>query len=416
MRSWLGRASFAACGAAVAVGCGSSGSGSPFELGDSGTSTGDGSGSSGSGSSSGSASSSSGSSSGSLSDSGVADSTTGSSTSSGGSDATLDIAFPDSFFGPDASVGDTGAGQDSTTGEGGGDSCVSCSPAGVTCQGAVASDCSGGCLTITDCSTLTPAQTCANGFGCVVCEPGTGSCNGNTGTACNGSGTGTTTNVCDPQLGETCTAGTGQCGGDCANVGTSYIGCEYYAVTMANAELNQQVFFYSVSVSNTSTSQASIVITGPSYNQTFTLAAGAIQNYQLPWVNTVSCNGGTCNGNLPLSLPVTKTFVASAYHIKSTEPITVYQFNPYNYTIGGSFSYANDASLLIPVNAMTGNYQVAAWPSWHTPGFSGGVATCSTSTSSYQEPGNIAIVATTNGTSVTVASPAAIQAGAGLTA
>ena len=84
-------------------------------------------------------------------------------------------------------------------------------------------------------------------------------------------------------------------------------------------------------------------------------------------------NGGTCNGNLPINVPVTKTFAASAYHIKSTEPVTVYQFNPYETTrSAAAYSYTNDASLLIPVNAMTGNYQVAAWPSWHTLGFNSG--------------------------------------------
>ena len=302
------------------------------------------------------------------------------------------------------------------SGSGSGEAGPACSPSGVTCQGSVANDCSGGTLTTTDCSKLSPPETCANGYGCVVCTPGTGSCSGNTSTVCNSTGTGYTTTNCDPQLGESCNAATGLCTGDCASVGSSYIGCEYYAVTMANAELNQSVFFYSVSISNTTSNQATIVITGPSYNQTFTLAAGAIQNYELPWVDSVSCNGGTCNGNLPINVPVTKTFAASAYHIKSTEPVTVYQFNPYNYTLSGTYSYANDASLLIPVNAMTGNYQVAAWPSWHTPGFNSGGATCSTSSSSYEEPGNVTVVATANGTSVTVATTGAMQAGAGLTA
>ena len=45
-----------------------------------------------------------------------------------------------------------------------------------------------------------------------------------------------------------------------------------------------------------------------------------------------------------------------AYHIVTNEPVAVYQFNPRDYTIGGTYSYTNDASLLLPVNAMTQNY------------------------------------------------------------
>ncbi|HEY8086964.1 MAG TPA: hypothetical protein VIF09_03945, partial [Polyangiaceae bacterium] len=272
--------------------CGSSGGNSPFTLGDAGgTSSGGGHGdaasSSGASSSSGGASSSGG-----FGD----DATTGDATasSSGGtSDAALDISFPDSFFGPDGSSSSSGSSS-------GGDSGSICSPDGITCNGNTAEICNAGVLTTKNCATLTPAQTCSNGYGCVVCQPGTGTCSGNTGTACNSTGSGTVTNVCDPLQGETCDTATGQCDGDCASVGTSYIGCEYYAVTMANAEVDQTTFFFSVSISNTTTKSATITITGPSYNQTFTLAAGAIQDYQLPWVNAVSCNGGTCNGFLPL--------------------------------------------------------------------------------------------------------------------
>ena len=119
---------------------------------------------------------------------------------------------------------------------------------------------------------------------------------------------------------------------------------------MSNEELDQSVFFFSVSISNTSTKSATIIITGPSYNQTFTLAAGAIQNFQLPWVSAVSCPGGGCTGALP-PMPGTVLVAGGAYHIKSTEPVTVYQFNAYDYTLSGNYSFTNDASLLIPVNA-----------------------------------------------------------------
>jgi hypothetical protein len=291
-----------------------------------------------------------------------------------------------------------------------------CSPNGVTCSGSVEQICNNGTLTTNDCSKLNPPEQCANGYGCVVCIPGTGSCQGNVGTACNSTGTGTVTNNCDPQLGETCNAANGQCAGDCASVGSSYIGCEYYAVTMSNTEIDQSTFFYSVSISNTSSKSATIVITGPSYNQTFTLGAGAIQNYQLPWVSSVSCQGGSpCNGSA-FQTPTTALIAGGAYHIKSTEPITVYEFNAYDYQLNVScssdpngsppcHSYTNDASLLIPVNALTGNYRVAAGASW---GFSNGATT-------FQVPGVVTIIGTAAATKVTFAmAQGSIAPGAGL--
>lgn len=405
MRRWLRWASFAACGAAIAIGCGGSGGGGgTFNLGDSG-SQGDGS-SSGSASGSGSTSGSSGGSSGSFADSGGGDATTGSSTSSGGGvgDATLDIAFPDSFFGPDTTTSSDGSGgQDSTTGDGG----TPCSPDGVTCQGSVAQICSSGTLTTTDCSTLLPPHTCADGFGCVVCQPGTGTCNGNTGTACNSSGTATTTYVCDPLQAETCDTATGQCDGDCASLGASYIGCEYYAVTMSNPYLTQATFVFSVSIANTGASTATINIQGGALTtpMTGTIAAGAIQGFVLPWVPALSMSTATT------------IKAAGAYHIRSTEPVTVYQFNARDYCVpspsctttatGSTYSYTNDASLLLPVNAMTGNYRLAGAPTWTAIALTGGG----------QTPGTVVVVGTASGTQVTIAPPGSpFLAGAGIAA
>ena len=400
VRKWLHWAWLGACAAAVGVGCGSSGGSSqgfaPTDDGGSSTSSGSSSGTSGSSSSS--SSSSSGTSSGD-------DATTSSSSSGGGPvDASLDIAFPDAFYGPDTGSGSSGGLQDA------GSDGPQCFPDGITCQNGVAYTCKNGVQTTQSCG----GSQCVNGFGCIVCQPGTGSCSGNVGTACNASGTGYVTNDCDPLQGESCNQTNGQCTGDCASVGESYIGCEYYAVTMSNEELDQTVFPFSVSISNTTSKTATITITGPSYNQQFTLAAGAIQNYQLPWVSSLSCQGGTCNGTALLT-PKTVLVAGGAYHIRSTEPVTVYEFNSYDYQLNVScgsdpngsppcHSYTNDASLLIPVNAMTGNYRVLAGATW---GFNNG--------GSIQVPGNAVIVGTANGTKVTFTmAKGSIQAGAGL--
>jgi hypothetical protein len=299
----------------------------------------------------------------------------------GVSDALLDISFPDGFTTPDSSADHTG--PDDTGGGG-------CGPDSITCTGSTAVKCSGGKETMTTCSGTTP--TCAAGFGCVVCDPGSGSCKGSTGTVCNSDGSGYTTNTCDSLLGLTCLGGV--CTGDCADIGESYIGCEYYAITMANDQLDQSIFPYYVVVANQGTSSATLTITGGALTTTDTVsvAAGAIQDIELPWVPALSMSQATTIAT------------AGAYHIKSTEPITAYQFNAKDYEVSGSYSYTNDASLLMPVNAMTGNYRVAAWPSWNFEGIE-------------NFAGTIAIVGTTAGTSVKITPPgSAFQAGAGLTA
>ena len=298
-------------------------------------------------------------------------------------DATLDIGFPDSFTVPDSS-----SGGDAAVDSGG------CSPNGISCNGAIANTCNNGTLTQTNCALQN--KLCANGFGCVTCMPGTGSCNGNTGTLCKSDGTGFVQNDCDPLLGLTCNAGV--CSGSCANIGQSYIGCEYYAVTSLNHLLNQTLFNFSVSISNTGPQAATVTITGPgNFNSSYGVASGAIVEVTLPWVPSLSCGVGPCNGGQPTT-PTTARVNGGAYRIRSTQPVTVYQFNARDYTKSGQFSYTNDASLLLPVNAMTGNYYVASHPSF------------------YLWPGLIDIVATQDNTSVTLAPSTNIAAGGGYAA
>ena len=55
---------------------------------------------------------------------------------------------------------------------------------------------------------------------------------------------------------------------------------------------------------------------------------------------------------------------AGAYHLRSNVPVTVYQFNSYDYTLSGGaeFSFTNDASLMLPTNVWRANYLAASWP------------------------------------------------------
>jgi hypothetical protein len=170
---------------------------------------------------------------------------------------------------------------------------------------------------------------------------------------------------------------------------------------MLNHLLDQSTFYFAVSLSNTSTKTATVTFAGgASAVSPVTIPPGQLEVVTLPWVPSLSCGAGPCcgdaNGCAPAP-PGTETVTNGAYHIMSTEPITAYQFNAYQYGINGAYSYTNDASLLIPVNAMTGNYRAASFPTFAN------------------WPGTIAIVGTKSGTSVTVTAPTGtLQASGGI--
>jgi hypothetical protein len=236
------------------------------------------------------------------------------------------------------------------------------------------------------------AQVCAPDLGCVACLPGTGSCNGQTSQVCKSDGSGYTTAFCDPDQGLSCDASTGNCVGACAPqlLGKSYIGCDYYPTVTANVVLDNP-FHFAVSVSNTTNSPANVKITqGASVINTTTVAANSVAVITLPWVSALKNSIGN-----------TSVVTAGAYRLRSDRPVSVYQYNPLEYTLQGQFSYTNDASLLLPANAWTGNYRVAAWPTLST-----GL------------PGFYAVVASQDGTTVNVAAPAGATAapGAGIDA
>src|SRR5207249_2045788 len=88
----------------------------------------------------------------------------------------------------------------------------------------------------------------------------------------------------------------------------------------------------------------------------------------LPWQAALKlCLGpswSNCFGNQAEAALAT----GGAYHLRSTAPVTVYQFNPLEYMIAGAAepSYTNDASLLMPVNTWRTKYFAAAWQNTST--------------------------------------------------
>jgi hypothetical protein len=237
-----------------------------------------------------------------------------------------------------------------------------CTPGLITCKNNQKQQCEvdGTWGPAEDCGT----KICSSLLGCVTCLPGTGTCNAeNTAaTRCLPDGSGFYEEVCDPDLGSTCDATEGLCTGACApgNLGKSYIGCEYYPTVTANTQLTNTSAHFAVAVSNTTASDAVVKIykgQATSLLTQVTVAANSVQVVHLPW-------------NELRTATASKLFAGGAYHLKSTQPVTVYQFNPLEYQNGGGATYTNDASLLLPATAWGTKYVVASRNTWQWSGFS----------------------------------------------
>jgi hypothetical protein len=295
--------------------------------------------------------------------------------------------------GPSAPADGDGGGPDVTGGM--------CAGGATKCQGNTLVECVDGTFQLAE----ECANVCVDSLGCVLCEPGTGTCNGDMTTMCEDDGQGYIDVYCDPLQGLGCNFELGVCAGDCApqNIKKGYIGCEYYPTISANAV--DQNFTFAVAVSNTSASPANVHIEGGALVAPLQFVAqpGTVEVRELPWVPELkACNNA--GGALECGAPTNSSALVAdgAYHLRSDRPVTVYQFNPLNYVFGAQNSYSNDASRLLPVNAMTGNYYAASYPAW--PGPLG------------NWPGLITVTGTKDGTQVTIATTANTDAGGGLPA
>lgn len=189
----------------------------------------------------------------------------------------------------------------------------------------------------------------------------------------------------------------------------SYEGCEFWPTVTANVVWSG--FDFAAVVANTQSVPASVTVTGPSgFTTTEVIPANGLTPIYLPWVPALKGPDVTATD---MTFPSSISVPQGAYHLVSTVPVAVYQFNALEYqgvggppgkvwtgcpnlsATGGCFSYTNDASVLFPTAAMTGNYRVTGE---HGSTLLGG--------------GIIAITGTVDGTSVvvTLSSTAAIVA------
>ncbi len=280
-------------------------------------------------------------------------------------------------------------------GDDGGDDGGPCFDGELRCDGNVATVCAGGSFRATETCPLE----CADGLGCVVCRPGTGTCNGNASHACASDGSGYIDSTCDPLQGVTCDGATGACVGACApqHIGSSYIGCDYFPTVTGNTAGTQ--FDFAVAIANTTPESTAIHIEGGALTAPITLTVDAhtVKVQTLPWVPALKlCNTPQTDGCISGTMEPAALAAKGAYRLRSTRPVTVYQFNALQYEKNSAYSYSNDASLLLPTNVWRSEYYAASWP--HLSGIN---------------PSQLAVTAWKDGTMVTINARASTPAANG---
>ena len=251
-----------------------------------------------------------------------------------------------------------------------------CEPASYRCVGLTAMRCirdGSGYVVEADCSLQGKKCTAA---GCHFCDPNALTCKGQDVVRCNSDGSAYLPKVertCDTKQGMICDAA--HCVDACklAASNRSYVGCEYWAVDLDNAVVSsgsaaaQQ---FAVALSNPSSLAASVKI---SINEaapgaavklkdltTRTVNPGGLEVILLPAREVDGSAPGTFNtgGGTALS--------SNAFKLVSSAPIIAYQFNP----LSNAGVFSNDASLLVPTQALTtdasnlngASYLVMGWP------------------------------------------------------
>jgi hypothetical protein len=204
----------------------------------------------------------------------------------------------------------------------------------------------------------------------------------------------------------------------------SYVGCEFWPTVTSNSVWS--IFDFAAVVANGGATTAVVTVTGPGgTNEALTVGSGQLTKIYLPWVTALKGPDNT-NCGQPASVTASVLATGAAYHLVSSVPVTVYQFSALEYvgaggptgkdwsscpgdtvcplSLGpiGCYSFSNDASLLLPTAAMTGNYWITGHGGW-APGMLGAYAT---------------VTATANDTTLhmRVSSTGSILAGTGVTA
>jgi hypothetical protein len=182
----------------------------------------------------------------------------------------------------------------------------------------------------------------------------------------------------------------------------TYIGCDFWPTAVGNVVWS--IFDFAAVVANAGTQPADVTVTrGGSMVAQATVQPNSLSTLYLPWVPELK--GGDsdeCGSASPISQSVNSA--GGAYHLVSSVPVTVFQFNALEYKGQGGppgknwgacpgnipcqnsfppqaigcYSFTNDASLLLPSTAMTGNYRVTGQAGWSLAGIGSYIAVTGT--------------------------------------
>ena len=217
---------------------------------------------------------------------------------------------------------------------------------------------------------------CVTGMGCVECFPDTRACVDQDIVRCRPDGSGADVIAsCDGSQQELCSGG--ECVDACqlAALSRDYEGCDYWAVDLDNAVVANQgaasAQQFSVVVSNASLLESDVHVeiwctTEDAANPSTPCTPGQPYVVEGPVrlgpgdLRILDLDAREVDGSsAPQLNDGPHTFKSRrAYHIVSNAPLVAYQFNPLENV--GVFS--NDASLLLPSEALSSTYMVSSWP------------------------------------------------------
>lgn len=264
-----------------------------------------------------------------------------------------------------------------------------------------------------------PEEVCDPSHGCVTCVPDELYCGGATGNdvyRCNGAGTdGTFVEACP--MDNVCSGGQCKTPCDAAEDNPSNVGCDFWAVDLDNEssttfgitnDAAAEQLAIVVANNNDFPVQVDVTINTarigqPINEQTIvqrTVAPRVAERIDLPQREV----DGTMGQNATYARATgSGTFVSPhAFHVKTTGPVVVYQFNPIIQ------KYSNDASTLIPRQALGMDYIVVGYETANPCAITG-----LPGLDSIPDHGAVTIIPIEDDTHVTVTTSHAIKASAG---
>jgi hypothetical protein len=225
-------------------------------------------------------------------------------------------------------------------------------------------------------------QICDPNAGCVVCPPEQLYCAGPTANdvfRCNKDGTaGDFVEACPAD--HVCSGGECKTPCEAAEDNPSNVGCDFWAVDLDNEitslggiTTDSAATQFAIVVANNNDYPVVVTVTknanniGQPVNEqvvvTRTVSPGVAQRIDLPQREVDGCMGQ--NGTYTPRMCTGTMVSPHAYHVVTTGPVVIYQFNPIIQV------YSNDASTLIPKQALGMDYQVIGWPTSNPCGIAG---------------------------------------------